>query len=456
MDSFRSGRRPSTGFRRRSNFSGPSDRNSGGSYSNDRGDRGSSGSSWGNSGSSGGGRRFGGNGGGFGGRRGGGGFRRGGFGGGRSRHAAPVVDISQFVRRSQEESKGEKKVHVIKHQSFREFGLSEQLIQNIEVKGFTTPTPIQDQSIEHMMEGRDVIGLANTGTGKTAAFLIPLIEKLLKDSTQHILVIVPVRELADQIFEEWMSLTRNMRLYATLCIGGASIGKQIAQLKRNPHIIIGTPGRLKDLYERGMIPMNKYANVVLDEVDRMFDMGFSEDIRFLLGQLPEQRQSLFFSATMPPEIQRLAETFLQSPVTISVKTQDSAANVDQQVIRVPAFEKFEKLKELMQSEGFDKVLIFTRTKHGTEHLKDQLVAAGVKAESIHGDKTQSRRQSALRAFKENRVQALIATDVAARGLDIKNVSHVINYDKPATYEDYIHRIGRTGRGDKKGVAITFV
>jgi len=400
----------------------------------------------------GGGRRSGGFGGG--GRRFGGGSGGGNRGGGR--RFSPSVDISQFVRRSQEESQGPKVVHEIKHKLFSEFPISAELLRNIEAKGFTGPTPIQDQSIPLMLEGKDVIGLANTGTGKTAAFLIPLIEKLTKDRTQHILVIVPVRELADQIYDEWLSLTKNMRLYAALCIGGASIGRQMSDLRQNPHIIIGTPGRLKDLYERRVLPLEKCGNVVLDEVDRMFDMGFSEDIRYLLSKLPVERQSLFFSATMPPEIKRLAETFLKSPTTISVKTQDSAENVDQQLVRATAYEKFDKLKEMLNSEGFNKVLIFTKTKHGTEHLKDQLVAVGIRAESIHGDKTQGRRQQALNAFKQDKVQALIATDVAARGLDIKNVSHVINFDKPSTYEDYIHRIGRTGRGDKKGTAITFV
>jgi superfamily II DNA/RNA helicase len=341
--------------------------------------------------------------------------------------------------------------------TFADFQIEPKLKQNILQKGYIQPTPIQDKAIPILLNGRDVVGIANTGTGKTAAFLIPLINKVLINPKESVLIMAPTRELAFQIQKEFVSFAKNFHLYSTLCIGGASMGVQISQLRRGPHFVIGTPGRLKDLIKQGVLNLGKCSNVVLDEADQMLDMGFINDIRFILDELPKQRQSLFFSATMPPEIQNLISTFLVNPETISVKMQDTSANVDQDVIPVASgMEKMEILCNLLTQPEFEKVLIFGRTKHGVEKLAVALAKRGFKVESIHGNKTQSKRQKAVDLFKEHHVQVLVATDVMSRGMDIPNVTHVINYELPQAYEDYIHRIGRTGRADKKGIALTFI
>lgn len=372
---------------------------------------------------------------------------------GQSRFAAKL-DVSKFINKPVE-------THIVEtfvpEHSFQDFQIDNRLKANISHKGYVQPTPIQDKSIPHILQGKDVVGIANTGTGKTAAFLIPLINKILTQRQEKALIIVPTRELALQIQEEFMSLVKGMQLHSVLCIGGASIGPQIYALKRNPNFIVGTPGRLKDLVQRKLIRLENFRNIVLDEADRMLDMGFIHDIKYLLGLMPKERHSLFFSATISPEIQNLIQSFLRNPITVSVKVRDTSANVEQDVVRIKdRNKKLEVLQELLNQREFDKVLIFGRTKHGVERLSVTLAQKGFKVESIHGDKSQSRRQRALNLFKKNVVKILVATDVAARGLDISGVSHVINYDIPATYEDYIHRIGRTGRADKRGKALTFV
>jgi len=247
-----------------------------------------------------------------------------------------------------------------------------------------------------------------------------------------------------------------MGLYSAISVGGMPIYHQISALRRNFNFVIGTPGRLKDLKERKVINFSVFNFVVLDEIDRMLDMGFVDEIKRILAELPQGRQSLFFSATLPPKIRDLVNQFLKNPITIQVSTGDTAKNVDQDIVRVADHLKFDRLKDLLITDELKKVLIFSETKRGVERLAVDLVRDGFKADSIHGDKRQSQRQRALAKFKENQVQILVATDVAARGLDIDNVSHVINYTVPQTYNDYIHRIGRTGRGDKKGFALTFV
>jgi ATP-dependent RNA helicase RhlE len=341
--------------------------------------------------------------------------------------------------------------------SFNDFHIDERLKANIASKGFTAPSPIQDKSIPHILRGSDIVGIANTGTGKTAAFLIPLIDKVLKNPKEQILIVAPTRELAIQIEEELKLLTKGLKLFSVCCVGGANIGPQIRELRFHNSFIIGTPGRLKDLMDRKFINLAKFNTVVLDEADRMLDMGFINDIRFMVGQMPNPHHTLFFSATLSREIEALIHEFLNEPVRISVKTQDTSKNVDQDVVRIKdPTSKIDVLHDLLTQEEFNKVLIFGRTKHGVEKLSRVLAQRGLKVESIHGDKTHSNRQRALGMFKDNRIQALVATDVAARGLDIPNVSHVINFDVPATYEDYVHRIGRTGRGNKKGKALTFV
>ena len=340
--------------------------------------------------------------------------------------------------------------------AFTDFHISDSLKKNIVSKGYITPTPIQDCAIPHVLSGADVVGIANTGTGKTAAFLIPLIEKVLLDRTQSVLIVVPTRELAIQIDEELRAFTFGMRIFSAVCVGGASMGAQIKNLRYQNNFIIGTPGRLKDLIEQKYLNLGGFKTVVLDEADRMLDMGFVNDMRFMMNLMPKIRHTLFFSATMSREVEVLIKEFLRSPVTVSVKTGDTAKNVEQDIVKTNGKNKLDVLHELLLQEGFRKVLVFGRTKHGVERLSKLLASRGVKAESIHGNKNLSKRRQALHLFKANHIQVLVATDVAARGLDIDGISHVINFDIPATYDDYVHRIGRTGRGEKKGKALTFI
>ena len=362
------------------------------------------------------------------------------------------IDESKFVKKASSDISAEVKIT----HAFRDFGFCSLLNRNLELRNYSTPTPIQDQSIEHILKGRDLIGLANTGTGKTAAFLLPLIEKCFANKHLKVLIIAPTRELAQQIDDEFRKFSSSMGLYSAVCVGGIPIYRQISALNRRPNFVIGTPGRLKDLKERGVIDFSNFKFIVLDEIDRMLDMGFVEEIRRILSELPRERQSLFFSATLPPKIRDLVNQFLHEPVSIQVSTGATAKNVDQDIVRVSSHQKFDRLKELLITEELEKVLIFSETKREVEKLTEDLIRDGFKADSIHGDKRQTQRQKALSKFKDSQVQILVATDVAARGLDINNVTHVINYTLPQTYDDYVHRIGRTGRGDKKGFALTFV
>lgn len=340
---------------------------------------------------------------------------------------------------------------------FGDFKLHPSLHQSVANRNFSTPTPVQDQAIPHALEGRDVVGIANTGTGKTAAFLIPLIDKLLNNPNQQLLIIAPTRELALQIQEEFRQFAEGMKLYSTLCIGGMPISKQINDLGRNPQLIIGTPGRIKDLLERNKLHLNRCQSVVLDEVDRMVDMGFIKDIKTILSRLPQERQSLFTTATIPDSVQSIMHSFLQDPVTVSVKTGETADNVDQDIVRITGSEnKAEKLHQLLSEDAFEKTLVFGETKRGVEKLSRMLNERGTRSVSIHGDKNQSQRQKALSQFRSGNARVMIATDVAARGIDITDITHVINYDMPQTYDDYTHRIGRAGRANSPGSALTFV
>ena len=351
----------------------------------------------------------------------------------------------------------EKTEHFVPDHAFTDFQIDNRLKTNIAAKGYFVPTPIQDKAIPHILRGSDLVGIANTGTGKTAAFLIPLIDKILKHPKEKVMIVVPTRELAQQIEQEFMGFVKHMALWAVCCVGGASIIPQLKALGRQYNFVIGTPGRLRDLIERGKVRLPEYATVVLDEADRMLDMGFINDIKFMMAGMPKQRHTLFFSATMSPEIKALISHFLKDPVSISVKTADTAQSVEQDIVRVPVGKnKIDVLQELLNQPGFTKVIIFGKTKHGVQRLAEDLLKRGFKAEAIHGNKSQGQRMRALKSFKDHQVQILTATDVAARGLDISGVTHVINYDIPATYEDYVHRIGRTGRAGKKGMALTFV
>ncbi|MDO8452674.1 MAG: DEAD/DEAH box helicase [bacterium] len=372
----------------------------------------------------------------------------------RGRGAVKSFDPSNFIHTH--EAKPAIEEQVVSH-SFADFQVSNELKRNITQRGYETPTPIQDQAIVPILEGRDLIGIANTGTGKTAAFLIPLIDKVLKDRAQKVLIVAPTRELATQIRDEFLAFSRGLALYSALCIGGANVKRQKSDLWRNPNFVIGTPGRIKDLVRMRCLNLSQFASVVLDEADHMVDIGFIQDIRQIVSLLPRPRQSLFFSATIDGKVQDILRTFVQNPITVSVKTGETAENIEQSTIRVTdRSKKIDQLHQLLIQKEFEKVLVFGRTKHGVQKLSDELVKRGFRANAIHGNKRQSQRIRTLEEFKRSEIQILIATDVASRGLDIPDVSHVINYDLPQSYEAYIHRIGRTGRIDKKGVALTFI
>lgn len=376
-----------------------------------------------------------------------------------STHFAPRardarVDPSRYVNKAKVME--DMPVYSSVHQ-FADFAISGELKLNIATRGYTTPTPIQDQVIPHILNGRDVVGVANTGTGKTAAFLLPLIDKVMRDRLQKILVIAPTRELAVQIDDELRLFSRGLHIRSALVIGGANMGNQIWKLKQNPSFLISTPGRLKDFVNQGIVRLADFKTIVLDEVDRMVDIGFIADIRFIISFLPVPRQSLFFSATVPVQVEGIIASFLTNPVTVSVKVKETAAGIAQDVIRVKnKEEKLSLLQDMLKKQEFSKVLIFGRTKWNVEKLARSLAQDGFLVGSIHGNKSQGQRLRVLSEFKENRLQILVATDVASRGLDIEDVSHVINFDEPQSYNDYVHRIGRTGRANKAGIALTFV
>lgn len=367
---------------------------------------------------------------------------------------ASTISHSRYVHAAVE-LPPEEVIHIT--HTFEDFALHSQLQVNVQRRGYTTPTPIQDQAIPELMNGRDVVGIANTGTGKTAAFLLPLMHKVINDPNQGVLIVAPTRELALQIHEEFIAFAHNLSLSVALCIGGTNLRSQLDRLRKNPHFVIGTPGRLIDVIKRGALDTEMFNNIVLDEVDRMLDIGFRKDIKYLISLLPRQRQAAFFSATMNRETEEIMHDLMSNPVKISVKKHETSHHIHQDVVKLRAGQnKVDVLHGLLTQEEFEKVIVFGRTKHGINSLEKQLHKRGVRVTAIHGNKTQNARQRALEEFKRGRVQALLATDVAARGIDIDGVTHVINYDEPATYEDYVHRIGRTGRAGKTGKALTFI
>lgn len=374
----------------------------------------------------------------------------------RQNHRQKTFDPSLFIGKSAVAEEKAEEVEFVPVNTFSGLAVTDQIKRNIASRGYLKPTPIQDKIIPLVLEGRDVVGVANTGTGKTAAFLIPLINKAFSNRFQKVLIITPTRELAVQIRDELAGFAQGMNIDSVLCIGGVSIGPQAQRLRRNPQFVIGTPGRLRDLEGTRKINFASFNNIVLDEVDRMLDIGFVAEIKHIISRLPQSRHSLFFSATLPSGVQEIMRNFSNNPITISVKSTDNMASVRQEIIKTNGQPKIEVLHELLIKEGFTKVLVFGRTKFGMEKLARDLDQRGFKVAAIHGNKNQSQRQRALTEFKNNQVQVLLATDVASRGLDINNVTHVINYDLPGSYEDYIHRIGRTGRADKTGTALTFV
>ena len=374
------------------------------------------------------------------------------------------IDFARFIKKGQQI---EEKAYVAKH-TFADFPFHPQLYKNIERAGFTNPRPIQDQAILSVMEGKDVFGMANTGTGKTAAFLLPLIEKISKTKGQAkretVLIMAPTRELALQIEADFKNLAFGFGMFSVACVGGLPIMRQITEIKRGVSFVIGTPGRLRDLIDKKVLDLSVCHSVVLDEADRMLDMGFRDEMVYIIGKTPKEHQTLFFSATLSPEIKKLTENYLKDPVFISVISGETLKNIDQDVIRVRTKEeKLEKLHEVLKNPRHGgasdrplKVLIFREMKHSVDSLTKELLHMGFKVGCIHGDKRSRERIRVLDSFKKDQINVLIATDVAARGLDIPDVTHVINYDVPQTYDTYVHRIGRTGRSGKKGTALTFV
>lgn len=374
-------------------------------------------------------------------------------GGSRRGPKKDYIHPSRFVQAAQAVTREE---YVATHQ-FQDFLVADLIKDNLAKKGFVTPSPIQDQAIPVILSDCDLIGIANTGTGKTAAFAIPLIHKLMLQPMSRALIIAPTRELAQQIEQECKEIGKGSRLTGALLIGGSSMGPQLRDLRSNPRIVIGTPGRIKDHLERRTLNLIDFDIAVLDEVDRMLDMGFVHDVTHILSHLAEERQSLFFSATMDDRVTKLINTFAHEPVTVSVKQGETSENVHQDILAYQTKEdKLVQLHNVLLDEAVEKVIIFDDTQRSVERLSKELVTRGFKADAIHGGKTQGQRQRALSRFKANDVTILVATDVAARGIDVADVTHVINYSTPQSYEDYVHRIGRAGRAGKIGQALTFV
>lgn len=386
---------------------------------------------------------------------GGGGFHRGGRGGGRFVPKQPSYKQYMYTPSDTEVTEKISTYEVLK--KFHDFPLHPGLIKNIDKKWYEKPTEIQEKTIDSILAGRDVLGLANTGSGKTAAFLIPLIHKMFADPKRKTLVMVPTRELADQVKTEFQWIAQGSFLRSTVVVGGANAYHQINDIRRGTHCIIATPWRLKDLYDRGVIDFSDFHQLVLDEFDRMLDMGFVNDIKEIIALLPTERQSLLFSATMSRDIEKHVDAILQNPERIQIKSEAVGERILQEVMfyTTPS-DKRNKIHEILQNDKTGKFLIFTRTKIDADVLCDDLKALGAPVDALHGDKSQFLRQKITRKFRENKISILIATDVAARGLDIPDVTCVINYGEPANREDYIHRIGRTGRAGKTGKAITFV
>jgi superfamily II DNA/RNA helicase len=307
------------------------------------------------------------------------------------------------------------------------------------------------------MKGKDIIGIANTGTGKTLAFAIPVLHQLLMDRRSHALVVAPTRELAQQILEELQSLAKGGKIPWALLIGGTPMRPQFRDLSHFPRIVVGTPGRIKDHLERKTLRLNAFNSVVLDEVDRMLDMGFIDDMRGILSNLSFQRQSFFFSATMNDKVRTLIREFSNEPITVSVSTGNTSDNVEQNIVKYRSREdKVEKLHSFLVEKRDEKILIFDETKRGVDVLSKELFQRGFAVEATHGNKTQGQRQRVLSRFRSGQVKILVATDVAARGIDVADITYVINYSTPQSYSDYIHRIGRAGRAGKMGYALTFI
>jgi len=365
-----------------------------------------------------------------------------------------TIDINKLIFKS---NQTDDSPEFINNMSFSELGLCSTIVSRLIEIGYTNPREIQEKAIPAVLRGENVMGIASTGTGKTAAFLLPIINELLINPVEnHTLVIVPTRELALQIHQEFKNLTRGMGLYTTVLIGGSNIGLNIKDLSRVNHLIIGTPGRLIDLLNRNLLSLNSFNTLVLDEFDRMLDMGFKEDVKKIRKKLTSIKQTLLFSATIDNSQRKIINELVSNYNTIQSSLKIKASeNVTQDVVKVDSDQnKFDVLLSLLLDE--EKVILFSETKRKVTKLVQNLTKAGIRTGEIHGDISQRKRESALRSFKSGNTKVLVATDVLARGIDITDVSLVINYEIPGNYEDYIHRIGRTGRSGKKGKALTFI
>jgi len=343
--------------------------------------------------------------------------------------------------------------------SFTSLGLSEARVRHLEKSGFSTPTPIQAQAIPHLLSGRDVVGLAQTGTGKTAAFSLPILEQVnLNQPTVQALILTPTRELALQVYQSIRSLSSDRRLWVLPVYGGQAIDAQINRLQRGVQIVVGTPGRVLDLLKRGDLVLNDLNWLVLDEADEMLNMGFIQDVEKILSKAPAQRQTAFFSATMDPTIRELAAKFLHTPVTVQIEQPKATpARINQLAYMVPrGWTKARALQPILELEDPESALIFVRTRKTAADLTRQLQAAGYSVDEYHGDLSQAQRERLLLRFRQRQVRWVVATDIAARGLHVDDLSHVVNFDLPDTVESYVHRIGRTGRAGKEGTALSIV
>lgn len=340
---------------------------------------------------------------------------------------------------------------------FADFKIEPLLKQNLTAMGFSTPSPIQDQTIPLGLEKADVVGIANTGTGKTAAFAVPMINRLLTEKGSKAIILAPTRELAQQIEQQCREIGKKSGLFGAVLIGGAAMGPQLGDLRQKPQIVIGTPGRIKDHLERGSLDLSSFNIVVLDEVDRMLDMGFVHDIREILSHVNSERQSYYFSATLDGRVRGIISDFSPNAIHISVKSGETSENVEQNIVSYNSHShKIEALHDILIHGDTAKAIIFDDTQRDVERLSNELIARGFNADAIHGGKTQGQRQRVLSKFKGNQINVLVATDVAARGLDVSDITHVINYSLPQSYDDYVHRIGRAGRAGNIGYALTFV
>jgi len=348
--------------------------------------------------------------------------------------------------------------------TFEQLGLTDELLKAVTEQGYITPTPIQQKAIPLVLEGRDILAGAQTGTGKTASFTLPLLQRLAVNSDPHqkprrvrALILAPTRELAAQVYESVITYGKYLPLHVEAVVGGASIGVQTRQLRRGCDIVVATPGRLIDHLQQRNVNLSNVEILVLDEADRMLDMGFMPDVRQIMSLLPKQRQSLLFSATVPNAIKSLAASVLNNPVEVEVAKQNATAdNISERVYGINREYKRELLSYLIGSNNWKQVLVFVRTKHGADRLEKQLIEDGIRTVALHGDKTQGARNKALEYFKTGKVSVLVATDIAARGLDIDELPNVVNFDLPQVPEDYIHRIGRTGRAGSSGEALSLV